>query len=269
MQKAGLEILPSFSIKFPEYSVITPYSKFEYTLRGLKVSEEEALKSSLLLPNKFSEHLNDVLYSVMIKKPEEIKTKEDFLKKNTLKDRDALMFALYHVTYKDVHPYELTCSQCSEKNNVKINFLNSFSVTFWDQPELALSKEVMVKLEQAEQLTFVVGLPSLFEEQQMLNDLSAVSDKERQKKVALLPIKYILIDIASAKKQDKIVDRINIQRVYDDLPVSDRKLIDKALKDNFEKYGSTIKVISNCQKCRAEINTEIDLVNQFFRAMYE
>jgi len=270
MQRAGLEFIPNYEIKYPEYSVVTPQTNQQYTIRSLKVKEEEALKSSLLTPNKITEHLNKVLFEALVKKPEAIKTYEDFIKQNTLRDRDALMYALYHVTYKDIHNYDVACSKCEHVNTVKIKFGDSFSMTLWDQPDSVLTKEVAVKLETASVITAIVRQPTLFDEEQMLKDLAFVKDEERQRQLELLAIKRFEFTIKeNVKENDKILDRSNIRKIYDDLPATDRKLIDKAYIDNFSKYGVTLKTTVICESCRAENPTDIDLVRQFFRSMYE
>ena len=267
---AGVEVFRGFDIKYPEYSVITPHTGHSYTIRSLKVGEEETLKASLLTPNNLTDHLNKIIFASLVKKPKEIETMEDFLIKNTIRDRDALMYGLYHVTYKDIHNYDVTCSDCEHVNAIKIKFGESFSMVAWKGPESILEKEVEVKLEIAENITAIIKQPTLFEESKLLEDLAFSSDEERDKQMDLLAIKRFELDIGtSVDKKDHIKDRGNIKQIYNDLPATDRKLIDKAYSDNFGKYGVSLKTIVKCAKCQEETETEIDLVQQFFRSMYE
>jgi len=272
MNKAGIEVIPDFKIKYPEYTVVTPHTNKEYTIRSLKISEEEALRSSLLTPATLTQHLNKVIYDSLINKPEDIKTLDDFLKSSTMADRDALMYGLYHVTYKDVHNYDVNCAECDHVNSVKINFGDSFSMVAWNQETPILEKEIKAKLKMAEQLTIVIKQPTLLDEQNLMNDLKFSTEEEREKHLGLLPINRIEIDMGqqvSGPSVDSIKDRDNIKQIYNDIPAQDRSIIEKEYNDNFGKYGVTLKTIVVCEKCQHKNETELDLVRQFFRAVYE
>ena len=268
---AGVEVFKGFDIKYPEYSVITPQTLKEFTIRSLTVSEEETLKASLLTPSTLAEHLNKIIYSCIVKKPDNIKTFNDFLNNLTIKDRDALMYGLYHVTYKDIHNYDVTCESCDNINSVKIDFLKSFKAQFWtsDKPEDSiLKKEIPVKFEVAQGITAIIVQPKLIDEQNILKKLTFSSDANRDMNLELLVIKRFEIDRKEAKTPDTIEDRDNILKGYKQLPVTDRKMIDSAYAENFGKYGVAIRSIVKCQKCGSENDVSIDLVKQFFRSIY-
>ena len=268
---AGVEVFNGFEIEYPEYSVVTPHSLKEFTIRTLTVGEEEKLKGSLLTPNRLASHLNQVIYSCICKKPDDIKTYEDFLNKLTIKDRDALMYGLYHVTYKDIHNYDVECGQCQHVNSVKINFEKSFRAKLWpkDSPKSAIDTEVSVKLQTAKNLTAIVKQPKLIDEDNLMKDSAFSSDELRDMNLQLLIISRFEIDRPESKAPDTLEDRDNIFKGYQQLPSTDRKLIDKAYLDNFGKYGVDVAARVKCQKCSHETDVTIDLVRQFFRAMYE
>lgn len=268
---ADIEIFDGFKIKYPEYSVVTPQTVKEFTIRTLTIDEEEKLKGSLLTPNKMADHLNEVIYSCIVKKPEDIKTYHDFLLKLTIKDRDALMFGLYHVTYKDIHNYDISCSQCQTNNSVKIDFAKSFKAVVWpkDAPKSVLESEINVKFEIAEGISAIIRQPTLMDESSLLKEMSFASDAIRDMNMQLLIIKKFEIDRPESKTPDCIEDRDNILTGYKQLPAPDRKLIEKAYSDNYGKYGVDIETIVKCQKCGQEDTVNIDLVKQFFRAIYQ
>ena len=54
--KAGIEIFKGFDIDYPEYEVITPQSVKSYTVRSMKVIDEENLKGSMVTPAKVARH---------------------------------------------------------------------------------------------------------------------------------------------------------------------------------------------------------------------
>ena len=267
---AGIEIFEGFKIKYPEYSVITPQTLREFTIRTLTVSEEEVLKSSMLTPNKLASHLNKVIFDCLTKKPDDIKTYDDFLNKLTVKDRDALMFGLYHATYKDIQNYEITCASCNAQNSVKINFEKSFKAVMWPKDDVpVLDKEVKVPLEIAKNITAVLKQTRLVTEDSFLSDAAFASDEVRDMQLQLLIIDRFEVDPGGKNPIVTYEDRDNIYEGYKQLPSTDRKLIEKAYADNFGKYGTEIKADVICQKCGARTSVTIDLVRQFFRAMYQ
>lgn len=265
---AGLEIFTGFKIPYPEYLVITPQTVQEFTIRSLTVQEEETLKASMLTPNKLPDHLNSVIYSCLVKKPETIKTFDDFLNNITIKDRDALMYGLYHVTYKDIHNYDVTCSACNNINPVKINFLKSMKANLWPNKDSVLKKEVKVPLEIAKSISAIVVQPKLIDESVMIKENAFATDAVRDMYMDLLTIKRFEIDVPESKAPDTIEDRENILLGYKQLPSTDRKLIDKAYAENFGIYNLNVQSIVRCQKCGSEEEVIIDLVRQFFRSIY-
>jgi len=272
MDKHGIEVIPSFKIKYPEYTIITPHTNKEYTIRSLKIGEEESLRSSILTPASLTEHLNNAIFGCLVNKPDDVVTIEDFLNKSTIADREALMYGLYHITYKDKHAYDITCKECEHVNPVKVNFGDSFSMVAWNKETNILDEEVRVQLELAESVTVVLKQANLMEEQELMNMLKFSSDDEREKQIGLLSISCFEIDVGgtsvNGNDKDVIKDRNNIKQIYNDLPAQDRMSIEDSYEKNFGKYGVTIKVLMNCAKCHTSNETEIDLVRQFFRAIY-
>lgn len=267
---AGVEVFNGFNIKYPEYSVITPQTLQEFTVRALTVSEEEKLKASLLTPNKLADHLNEVIWECIAKKPDSIKTYQDFMNQITIKDRDALMYGLYHVTYKDIHNYDVTCVQCDYVNSVKVNFLKSLKAVMWPVgTDTIIDKRVPVKFTIASNVTAIIKQPLLIDEHNLLKDNAFVSDEIRDMNMQLLIIDKFEIDREGSKVPSTIEDRDNILKGYKELPSTDRKVIDSAYEESFGKYCVDIATRIRCQKCSHEENISIDLVKQFFRSIYE
>ena len=267
---AGIEVFSGFQIKYPEYSVVTPQTLKEFTIRTLTIEDEERLKGSFVTPTKMAEHLNEIIYTCLVKKPDDIKTYQDFLSKLTIKDRDALMYGLYHVTYKDIHNYDVTCSSCQAVNSVKVNFINSFKAKLWpkDSVKNVIDTEVPVKLEIATGITAIIRQPLLTDEANLLKEATFSSDAIRDLSMQLLIIKRFEMDRPESKTPDTLIERENILKGYKQLPSPDKKLIEDAYLNNFGKYGVEVETLVKCQKCGQEDTIEIDLVRQFFRAIY-
>ena len=267
---AGVEVFNGFKIAYPEYSVITPQTLKEFTIRSLTVEEEEKLKSSLLTPTKLSDHLNEIIFTCISKKPDDIVTYKDFLTKLTVVDRDALMYGLYHITYKDIHNYDISCAKCEHVNSVKVNFLNSFKATIWPDDKSTITElEIPIKFEIAKGITAIIRQPTLSDESELLKSLTFSSEEVRDMSMQLLIIKRFEIEKEGVKIPDTIEERENILKGYKQLPATDKDMIAEVYQENFGKYSVEIKSIVRCQKCGREDDVSIDLVKQFFRAMYK
>lgn len=264
-----MEIYKGLGIKHPEYSIITPQTLQEFTIRSLRVTDEENMKASLVTPAKLVQHLNECIWNCLVKKPENIKTYEDFINKITIKDRDALMYALYHITYKEIHNYDITCPDCDKKYPVSLKISQAFSMEVWKDNESILEKEVKVKLPIAENIHAIVKQPILKQEQDLTNDMLFQGEKNLSIGTEMLVIDRLEVDQLEAKSPIIIRNRDNLFRAYNDLPSMDRKAINKTYIDQFGKYGIKLMMISTCNFCNKTNDTNIDLVTQFFRAMYE
>ena len=344
-----MEILPNVQIKYPEYSVITPQTMREYTVRTLNVEEEENFKASILTPNQFAEHLNKIIWSCIIKRSEGINDFETFMQKTTIRDRDALLYGLYHISYKEVSDYDVYCAACEKSFPVKINIAKCFSAEPYipyevvqryldfqkkqkgipianakirptaskgdpttdeeaakllagaepsitppksstlpqvsapmrsteeapapiDHDEI-INKRVEVMLPTATNIIAYVKQPTLADEELVTKDPLFQSEKEQGIATELLVLDRfeIIPDGEEKNSRNKITikEKDNLYVLYRKLPAVDRKKINKAYIDNFGKYGITLKVKTRCNFCGELAESAIDLVNQFFRALYQ
>ena len=269
MGDSGLEIFKGLNIKHPEYSIVTPQTLREFTIRSLKVTDEENMKASLVTPAKLVQHLNECIWNCLVKKPEDIKTYDDFTSKITIKDRDALMYALYHITYKEIHNYDITCTSCEKKYPVSLKISQAFSMNPWKDKESILSKEIKVKLPIADSVSAIIKQPILKQEQDLTSDMLFQGEKNLSVGTEMLVIDRIEIDQPESKSPTIIRERDNLFRAYNDLPAADRKAINKAYINHFGNYGIKLIMATTCNSCSTTSDINIDLVTQFFRSMYE
>lgn len=261
-----------FNQSLPVYDVITPQTKMEFSVRTLTVADEEQLKASVLIPNKITEHLNECLYNVLVKKPEEIATYDDFLNKLTILDRDALLYGLYHITYEEERVYAVSCSSCNNKQNVTIEASKTFSINQFPGDKI-LEKRVNVNLQTIKGYTAVIKQPSLADE---INVYKTMLPRPNIKLDVIINSMVIdkFIETGRTKKTpvgEEVSDNSTFENREDviegflQLPAKDRKLIQKAYYDNFGQYCIDLKMRVICPKCGNEDVTSIDLVSQFFR----
>jgi len=257
-----------FNVKYPEYEVITPQTKNSFFVRSLTVQEEEHLKGSLVTPTKVTDHLNQCLFDLLVKKPDKIKDFSSFLKSVTLKDRDALLYGLYHITYEEIRNYDITCSACQKDYSVSTKASDTFDILPYEGKEPILSKRTSVPLKLTTGVTAIIKQPTLFDEVEALRELSSRPGSTIDVITDILIIDQFT-QTGEAEKEPVIYDdRVDILDAYLSLPSKDKKLIFETYKEEFGKYAVSLKMRSFCQHCSNEEVITINMVNNFFRALY-
>jgi hypothetical protein len=256
----------SFNVKFPEYEIITPQTHNSYTVRSLTVQEEERLKGSLMTPSKVHEHLNKCIYDAIVNKPEAILEYEDFLKHTTLKDRDALLYGLYHISYEEIRNYDVTCSSCRKEYPVTVEASSTFNYNEYPGDDV-LTKKIPVELPRTTGVTCFIRQPSLHDEVVGLRTLSVQPGSNMDIITETLIIDRFQQD---PEQGDSVVynERGDVVDAYMSLPSKDKRVIHDAYRKNFGKYGITLKMRSSCSNCGEQDDIDIDLVTNFFRMVY-
>ena len=255
-----------FNIKYPEYEVITPQTGLSFNVRSLNVQEEERLKGSLLTPAKINEHLNKCLFDACTKKPGGIVNYDDFLKKTTLKDRDALLYGLYHITYEEIRNYDVTCGACRKDYPVTVQASSTFNMNSYPGKDV-LTKEILVNLPISKGVTATIKQPSLFDEMVALKSMGPGVGVNMD----LLTETLILVKFQHTPEgSDTVVysNREDVMDAYKSLPSKDKREIYKQYKNGFGQYGITLRMNSTCQHCGNDEVMDIDLVENFFRMVH-
>ena len=123
-----MPVFKGFQFDYPHYDVVLPQTGYFYDVRSLNVMETDKLKGSLTVPSKAPGHINKILWKSLVSKPEEIKTFEDFKKNTTIRDREALMYALYYSTFGDEREFNATCNKCRHSQLLKLKLSKLFSM---------------------------------------------------------------------------------------------------------------------------------------------
>ena len=257
-----------FQTQYPEYEVITPQTKKSFTLRSLTVQEEENLKGSLVTPTKIAEHLNTCLFRSLVKKPKDIDNLDKFLKSVTLKDRDALLYGLYHITYEEIRNYEVRCTVCSKDYQVTVEASSTFNYNSYPRDDI-LTAKIEVPLPITKSVTAVVRQPTLADEMASIKNLANRPGSSLEIITETLILDKFQQDIKDSTEPKIYSDRIDIIDAYLSLPARDKRAIFRAYEQNFGIYGVDLKMRSFCSSCGNEDNFDIDLVDSFFRSLYE
>lgn len=256
-----------FSVKYPEYEVITPQTKHSFTVRSLNVSEEERLKGSLVTPTKITEHLNNCIYQAILKKPENMTDLNSFMKNVTLKDRDALLYGLYHITYEDIRNYKLKCKECSAEYEVTVKASSTFNFNPYPGDNI-LKDRFSFELPVTKGVSVTIMQPTLQDELFSIRNLSTRPGMNLELITETLIIEKFEEDNEASKEPEVYSDRVDVIDAYLSLPAKDKREIFKQYMDRYGQYGIELKMKSHCTSCGHEAVYDIDLVENFFRSLY-
>lgn len=256
-----------FGVSLPEYEIITPHTKQSFTIRSMTVQEEEVLKGSMLTPNKILPHLNECIFNCLVKKPAKIESYNDFLEKLSIKDRDALLYGLYHATYEEIRNYEIQCSKCGHAHPVTIKASETFNINLYPNKDSILNKKVKVDLPRTIGVSAVIKQPTLNDEASILNTISQATDIETESLI-IENFEQKMPTDTEAAKATVFKDRQDIIEAYASLSPLDKRAIHDKYKDEFGQYGIELKMQADCPKCGEREVVDIDLVENFFRSIY-
>lgn len=252
---------------YPEYDVITPQTLQTFSVRTLTVAEEERLKGSLKVPSRLVDLLNRAIWDCIIKKPDAVKNFNDFLKKVTLKDRDALLYGLYHISYEEIRNYDVECSSCARTYSVTIKASDTFNIVpFPKKAGNILDKKIEKELPVTKSVSVVVRQPVLQDE---IDVLGLFLDSQE---TGVLTETLVIEKLTEQVEENKVVyeHREDIVDAYRSLPSKDRKFIFNIYMEEFGKYGIDLKMRATCNKpdCGYSEVIDVDLSTQFFRMAY-
>jgi hypothetical protein len=256
-----------FNLKYPEYEVITPQTHLSFTTRTLNVQDEERLKGSLMTPTKVTEHLNKCIYETLVKKPDTITEFKDFLKLVTLKDRDTLLYGLYHITYEDIRNYDIKCKNCKKDFSVTVAASDTFNFNPYPGEDI-LTKRVKVELPKSKGVVAYIKQPTLEDEMNAIKSMSSRPGTTMDIITETLIIERFEQDIEAATEPLVINARLDIIDAYRTLPAKDKREIYEKFNEEFGKYETSLKMQVFCQHCGTEDIVNIDLVENFFRMVY-
>lgn len=253
-----------FDIKYPEYEVITPQTGYTFNVRSLNVQEEENLKGSLVSAAKINEHLNKCIFDAITKKPEKIKDYNTFLKSTTLKDRDALLYGLYHITYEEIRNYDITCSSCSKTFPVTVKASSTFSMNSYPEGDSILTKEKSVELPISKGVFVTIKQPTLYDEMHTLNSVGMANTDLLTETLIISKFQQ------NPETGDTVIysDREDILDAYRSLPAKDKRFIYDQYREEFGQYGISLKMQTTCPHCVTQDIVDIDVVANFFRMVY-
>ncbi len=255
-----------FNVSYPEYEVIVP-SGLSFTIRSLNVQEEEKMKGSMMTPTKTADHLNKLLYDLTIKKPDIITDFTSFLQNVTLKDRDVLVYALYHITYDEIRNYDVTCKSCNKSFPITVKASDTFNMTMFPDNNV-LTKRVTVPLPVLQNVNAFIKQPTLYDETTSIKNLSSRPGSTLEIITECLILDHFEQNIPEKVAPIMISEKVDIIDAYFSLPARDKRAIYDSYANEFGKYGLDLKIKTFCTHCDNEEVVGIDIVSNFFRTLY-
>lgn len=255
-----------FKQKLPEYEVITPQTNQSFRLRSLTVQEEERMKGSLLSPSVVTDHLNRCIFDCIVVKPKSIKSFEDFLANCTMKDRDAILYGLYHITYEEIRNYDVTCPACRKSHAISLRISEAFSVEQFPKERDILKETYNVKLPVLTNVFVTIKQPTLLDEVKMMKIAG-----NNSKLMDVLTETMIIHSITENNDGDDssvYSTREDITDAYRALPPNDKRAIFNEYKDKMGQFGIELKTRVTCPNCGEEDVVDLDLVDNFFRMVH-
>jgi hypothetical protein len=201
----------------------------------------------------------------MTKKPDSITNYDLFLKNTTLKDRDALLYGLYHITYEEIRNYDVFCGTCRKQYPVTVQASSTFNINSYPGKDI-LKKEVYLVLPSSEKVTVFFKQPTLFDEM-MHFKTGGISPENMDLLMETLIITKFQYQ---PDEEDTVIysDREDIVDAYKSLPAKDKRAIYKKFREEFGQYGIKLRMRSTCIHCSSIEEIDIDLVDNFFRMVH-
>lgn len=254
--------------KLPEYEVLTPQTKKTFMVKSLTVSDEEHLRGSFVVSVKMIDHLNNCIFRSITNFPDDIKSYEDFLKKVTTLDREALLYALYHVSYDEIKNYDVVCGNCEKSYPITVNISDIFSICVYPGEDDIIQKRVKVELPVYKSVICVIKQPTLEDEFKVLRSYAPTLGSQ-----STIANEILIIDkFQEFDEAGEIVNEYNstedILDAYRTLPAKDKRKIQDEYSKNFNEYSIDLKMMTTCSHCGHMEDIRVDLVTQFFRMVH-
>lgn len=262
--------------EYSEY-IKLPVSGYEAHVRGLKIKEEDMLRSNSSTPKNMYDALHEVLFKCTRFITNEdsqyaspFKNVDDLKRKMCMADRDALVWALISQTYGNEHNVWVTCPNCGKGFEAEFNISNSMTVTPYTGAEPYLDKVNILEIPELKWKLYL-KLPRLVDEERSLKQ------NENNRKLANASV-YSFVDKLEVM-MDAVLDNgmktknniavyntpIEIYSVICEKPVKYKDKIFNYYFKEFPYYGTDVNLEAKCPSCDNELKQNMSACPHMFR----
>ena len=129
----------------PTFTIAAPQTGFVFDVRALTVKEVHSMKETMTSNSRAVTIIHDIIWGAIVRKPDGIKTFEDFLLNTTLKDREAIAYGIYVMTFGKEKLFEVYCLNCQKTQKIKINFKDIYSAELYPKASTVINSYRVVK----------------------------------------------------------------------------------------------------------------------------
>lgn len=250
----------------PIYEVITPQTLYKFGVSGLTVETEERFRTSSVIesPANFGRIMDEVIWSCIIEKEDSFKTIDDYKKKLTSIDRDALLFGILVKSNDDLTDISIKCPKCSKKFEGAVNLSETPVITmFSGKRGECLKKEYSFKVGKTHKIFYSVPTIEREHEVSLFLDGRKVSDTLR---ILVEAIKKIVDE----ETKEEVTGLFDIEIAANSLRSTDKKKILKDIQAGLNGAGIEFKYNVFCvnPQCGSKIEGNISVLDMFFRTIY-
>lgn len=255
--------------KDKNYLVRLPHSKYQFTVRGLLVEEEDAIKSSSDGAKNIITKLMKILYDCV---SSDVKTAdhpfgkfETFMSSISLEDRDTLIFAVIAQTYENDHDMYIRCNRCGEGFTETISLNSILNFEYYNGQDPIMNRREILELPE-HQWKIYLKIPTVADEMRTINSNPNVKDMQRAAEYLFIDkIEYVHHEggIAKAGKKDVTNNYVEIYGLLKKKPALIRKKIEKAYRSlntnntTEKEYGVTARYTTSCKNCGSQITVNV------------
>jgi hypothetical protein len=183
-----------------------------------------------------------------------------------MKDRDALLYGLYHITYEEVRNYDVVCGSCRKTHAITIKVSEAFSMNPFPSDKDIFQEKFKVSLPVIETVFATVRQPTLKDESEAMKYAGSNAQ------LLDLVIETLIIEsfTENVDGSDSAIytSREDVADAYRSLTPNDKRAIFKEYRDKLGQYGIELKMRAQCVHCGEEEVIDLDLVDNFFRMVH-
>jgi hypothetical protein len=219
------------------------------TIRSMVTADEKLLLGS-------DDVIDTVLKSCIIE-PEDVDLGE-----LTNTDKHFLLIKLRIISYGEEYYVEVGCTECGRRQEVRVN-LEQLPIAMLADDFKEPYDEIILPVTG---LKIGLKVPRAHDFEQLEDRVRRFQRKFPDAKGDISYIYRLMMHIMTVNDDDRI-ERAQLQKIVESLPVKDSSYFKKAISKL--KFGYDTEVFHTCVRCKEEFSFDLPIGTNFFRTRYE